>query len=89
MQQHIPGQRPVCHPHLTRRNLLVKDSKIFVPILAAVPEHHEDTVHKFWHDCNSSDVKELTSDSVLCVYYCRTYYKAVRVGEEDSGGHVL
>jgi len=25
----------------------------------------------------------------VCVYYCRTYYKAVRVGEEDSGGHVL
>ena len=22
-------------------------------------------------------------------YYCRTYYKAVRVGGEDSGGHVL
>jgi hypothetical protein len=27
--------------------------------------------------------------SCVCVYYCRTYYKAVRVGEEDSGGHVL
>ena len=27
-------------------------------------------------------------DSV-CVYYCRTFYKAVRVGEEESGGHVL
>jgi hypothetical protein len=25
----------------------------------------------------------------VCVYYCRTYYKAVRVGEEESGGHVL
>ena len=25
----------------------------------------------------------------LFVYYCRTYYKAVRVGEEESGGHVL
>ncbi len=25
----------------------------------------------------------------VCVYYCRTYYKSVRVGEEDSGGHVL
>jgi hypothetical protein len=26
----------------------------------------------------------------LCVfYYCRTYYKAVRVGGEESGGHVL
>ncbi len=25
----------------------------------------------------------------VCVYYCRTYYKAVRVGEEDCGGHVL
>ena len=25
-----------------------------------------------------------------CVfYYCRTYYKAVRVGGEESGGHVL
>jgi len=22
-------------------------------------------------------------------YYCRTYYKAVRVGGEESGGHVL
>ena len=26
----------------------------------------------------------------MCVfYYCRTYYKAVRVGGEESGGHVL
>jgi hypothetical protein len=25
----------------------------------------------------------------VCVYYCRTFYKAVRVGEEESGGHVL
>jgi hypothetical protein len=27
---------------------------------------------------------------LVCVfYYCRTYYKAVRVGGEESGGHVL
>ena len=25
----------------------------------------------------------------VCVHYCRTYYKAVRVGGGDSGGHVL
>jgi len=25
----------------------------------------------------------------VCVYYCSTYYKAVRVGGGDSGGHVL
>ncbi len=26
----------------------------------------------------------------VCVYYCRTYHKAVRVGGgEESGGHVL
>ena len=25
----------------------------------------------------------------VCVYYCSTYYKAVRVGGRDSGGHVL
>ena len=26
----------------------------------------------------------------VCVYYCSTYYKAVRRGgEEESGGHVL
>ncbi len=25
----------------------------------------------------------------VCIYYCSTYYKAVRVGEGDSGGHVL
>ena len=25
----------------------------------------------------------------VCVYYCRTYYKAVRGGEEESGRHVL
>ncbi len=25
----------------------------------------------------------------VCVYYCRTFYKAVRVGEEESGGRVL
>ena len=24
-----------------------------------------------------------------CVYYCSTYYKAVRVGGGGSGGHVL
>ena len=27
--------------------------------------------------------------AAVCVYYCRTFYKAVRVGEEESGGHVL
>ena len=27
--------------------------------------------------------------SVCVFYYCRTYYKAVRVGGEESGGHVL
>ena len=26
------------------------------------------------------------SVTCVCVYYCRTYYKPVRVGEEDSGG---
>ena len=25
----------------------------------------------------------------VCVYYCRTYFKAARGGEGDSGGHVL
>ncbi len=25
----------------------------------------------------------------VCVYYCSTYYKAVRVGGGGSGGHVL
>jgi hypothetical protein len=25
----------------------------------------------------------------VCVYYCSTYCKAVRLGEGDSGGHVL
>ncbi len=25
----------------------------------------------------------------MCVYYCSTYYKAVRVGKGDRGGHVL
>jgi hypothetical protein len=25
----------------------------------------------------------------VCVYYCSTYYKAVRFGGGDSGGHVL
>ena len=25
----------------------------------------------------------------MCVYYCSTYYKAVRVGGGGSGGHVL
>ena len=26
----------------------------------------------------------------MCVYYCSTHYKAVRVGDEgDNGGHVL
>ena len=36
----------------------------------------------------TSDVPKQILQTV-CVYYCRTYYKAVRVGEEDSGGHVL
>ena len=30
-----------------------------------------------------------TMTMCVCVYYYRTYYKAVRVGEEESGGHVL
>ena len=38
--------------------------------------------------CKSNHQPIGGSDPV-CVYYCRTYYKAVRVGEEDSGGHVL
>jgi hypothetical protein len=25
----------------------------------------------------------------VCIYYCSTYYKAVRVGKGGSGGHVL
>jgi hypothetical protein len=25
----------------------------------------------------------------VCLNYCSTYYKAVRVGGRDSGGHVL
>jgi hypothetical protein len=25
----------------------------------------------------------------VCVYYCRTYYKAVREGGGEGGGHVL
>jgi hypothetical protein len=28
-------------------------------------------------------------ESAVVVYYNSTYYKAVRKGEEDSGGHVL
>jgi hypothetical protein len=44
MQPHTSGQCPICHPHPARRQLLVKDSKIFVPLLGAVPEH---TAEKF------------------------------------------
>ena len=29
------------------------------------------------------------SSLCVCVYYCSTYYKTVRVGGGDSGGHVL
>jgi hypothetical protein len=39
MQQYTSGQCPICHPHPARRHLLVKDSKIFVPLLDTVPEH--------------------------------------------------
>ncbi len=83
MQQHIPGKCPICHPHLTRRNLLVKDSKIFVPILAAVPEHHDAAAHKFWNDGNSSDVKELTFDSVV-----NPTAGVVQTGRRDACGQV-
>jgi hypothetical protein len=38
MQPHTSGQCPICRPHPARRQLLVKDSKIFVPLLDAVPE---------------------------------------------------
>jgi hypothetical protein len=32
----------------------------------------------------------LSSEPCVCVYYCRAYYKAVRLGGEgDSGGHEL
>ncbi len=34
-------------------------------------------------------VERFFSYGCVCVYYCRTFYKAVRVGEEESGGHVL
>jgi hypothetical protein len=36
-----------------------------------------------------SDDRWILLVECVCVYYCRTYYKAVRVGEEESGGHVL
>ena len=45
---------------------------------------------------STSDLSAMPNASELdvgvCVYYCSTYYKAVRVGEAregDSGGHVL
>ena len=31
----------------------------------------------------------LTTDIQMCVYFCSTYYKAVRVGGGYNGGHVL
>ena len=50
--------------------------------LGSVPEQQRD------HVARRRDVSGFGIVSV-CVYYCRTFYKAVRVGEEESGGHVL
>ena len=39
---------------------------------------------------NHHDLDAHRYPECVCVYYCRTYYKAVRGGgEEESGGHVL
>jgi hypothetical protein len=47
--------------------------------------------HTFlWSRIAHLSVKCVTLEFWVCVfYYCRTYYKAVRVGGEESGGHVL
>ena len=44
-----------------------------------------------WEFSRYSQVQSQDTSIVpWCVfYYCRTYYKAVRVGGEESGGHVL
>jgi hypothetical protein len=47
MQQYTSGQCPICHPHPARRHLLVKESKIFVPLLDTVPEHAAQKFGKF------------------------------------------
>jgi hypothetical protein len=57
MQQYTPGRCPICHPNCTRRNLLVRDSKIFVPLLNTVPEH--DPAYKFG---KSPDKSPATAD---------------------------
>jgi hypothetical protein len=43
---------------------------------------------RFWFLVINVTIKQLEYVYV-CVLYCRTYYKAVRVGGEESGGHVL
>ena len=51
-------------------------------LLARVTGERSEAMY-VWHRCWRVPVL------CVCVYYCRTFYKAVRVGEEESGGHVL
>ena len=45
---------------------------------------------RYSYNASSADpgLVEGTSCPGVCVYYCRTYYKAVRGGEGDREGHV-
>ena len=61
MQPHTSGLCPICCPHPARRQLLVKDSKIFVPLLDAVPEL---AAKKFGKFASISTVKPSPTDDV-------------------------
>ena len=43
---------------------------------------------KFWRRKREEEEEEGRNPPGV-FYYCRTYYKAVRVGGQESGGHVL
>ena len=52
-----------------------------------------DALDACWLACRKKKIKNLSfqidQDVCVCVYYCRTYDKAVCGGEGDSEGHVL
>ena len=54
------------------------------------PGHETFTFRPFTEETHRTQRESATFRLArVCVYYCRTFYKAVRVGEEESGGHVL
>ena len=66
----------------TRLGVLKENCFSFVQQVFQLNTQHTLALNTHWQRDSVSEC--------VCVYYCRTYYKAVRGGgEEESGGHVL